>query len=277
VWIRVNFLALGAFLASAAIAQVTTSAGRSTEPGYWYASVGLGSHFLGSVSSVTGAPYSAEEITESVQTLADGTHITHTSTTKVYRDSEGRTRTERPIGAPGSEGADTPVMIQIADPVAHVLYMMNTSDKVAHKQTIESPGPRPFLKSNAGSASLSASAGPSAAPRKARETPDAERPEIKTEKLGTQTIEGLTVDGTRQTITWPAGSRMGNDRPITSVSENWMSPDLKIMVLSKNNDPRSGEQTTRLVNVSRAEPDLNLFQPPADYTVTEETREVLHH
>ncbi|MGA2591192.1 MAG: hypothetical protein ABSH32_14835 [Bryobacteraceae bacterium] len=168
-------------------------------------------------------------------------------------------------------------MTEIVDPVAHVRYMMNTSDKVAHKQTIESPGPRPFLKSTAVSASSSASAAPSAAPRKARETPDAEGPEITTERLGAQTIEGLTVEGTRQTITWPAGSRMGNDRPITSVSENWMSPDLKIMVLSKNHDPRSGEHTTRLVNISRAEPDLNLFQPPADYTVTEETREVLLH
>src|SRR5262252_7443648 len=39
--------------------------------------------------TVTNAPYSAVEKTESVQTLADGTHITNTTTSKTYRDSQG--------------------------------------------------------------------------------------------------------------------------------------------------------------------------------------------
>jgi len=44
---------------------------------------------------------------------------------------------------------------------------------------------------------------------------------------------------------------------------------LKMVVLSKNSDPRSGESTTRLTNISRAEPDPSLFQIPADYEVVE--------
>src|SRR6516225_4299689 len=51
--------------------------------------------------AVTGAPYSAEEVTEHVQTLADGTHITQPSPKTVfYRDSLGRTRIERTFPLP---------------------------------------------------------------------------------------------------------------------------------------------------------------------------------
>src|SRR5580693_2042635 len=47
-------------------------------------------------STITGAPYSAEEVDENQQTLADGTHITQVMpTVKGYRDSMGRTRRER--------------------------------------------------------------------------------------------------------------------------------------------------------------------------------------
>jgi hypothetical protein len=54
------------------------------------------------------------------------------------------------------------------------------------------------------------------------------------------------------------------------VSENWVSPELKITVLSTVNDPRSGESTRKLVNIDRSDPDPSLFIPPADYTVVEE-------
>jgi hypothetical protein len=41
---------------------------------------------------VPGAPFSAELVTESIRTLADGTHISRTSTMLVARDSMGRVR-----------------------------------------------------------------------------------------------------------------------------------------------------------------------------------------
>src|SRR5437899_11055346 len=46
-------------------------------------------------TTVKGAPYSADTIIESSQTLADGNHINHSTTGKVYRDGEGRTRREQ--------------------------------------------------------------------------------------------------------------------------------------------------------------------------------------
>jgi hypothetical protein len=71
-------------------------------------------------------------------------------------------------------------------------------------------------------------------------------------------------------MTWAVGSQ-GNDRPFQVVNETWFSPDLKEMVLSKSIDPRSGENTTKLNNISRNEPSANLFIPPADYRVVDET------
>src|ERR1043166_3142081 len=47
--------------------------------------------------TVKGAPYSAESVTESTQTLADGNRIINRITSAVYRDSEGRTRREQTL------------------------------------------------------------------------------------------------------------------------------------------------------------------------------------
>ncbi len=74
------------------------------------------------------------------------------------------------------------------------------------------------------------------------------------------------------TRTWPVGSQ-GNDRPLVGTTEIWTAPDLRITVLSKNDDPRNGESITKLINISRAEPDPSLFQPPPDYSVVDEEGE----
>ena len=91
-----------------------------------------------------------------------------------------------------------------------------------------------------------------------------EQSEGNTESLGSQTIEGVVANGVRTTRTIPAG-QVGNDRPISIVTEVWTSPDLKTIVSSKRNDPRMGEQTFRLTNIVRAEPDPSLFTVPADF------------
>lgn len=84
---------------------------------------------------VKDAPYSAEAVTEVVQTLADGNRIRHESRTKIYRDSQGRTRREetlQPIGN-WSEGPRDAAMIFIHDPVAGVHYILNPQQRTARK------------------------------------------------------------------------------------------------------------------------------------------------
>jgi TonB family protein len=103
--------------------------------------------------------------------------------------------------------------------------------------------------------------------------PDAPRrvagPKPVTESLGKQNIEGVEAEGTRTTITFPAGV-MGNERPINIVSERWYSPELQTVVMTRHSDPRFGETSYRLTNINRSEPARTLFEVPSDYTLKAE-------
>ena len=74
--------------------------------------------------TIKGAPYSADEISESAQVLADGTHINRQSQVTVYRDGEGRVRRE------------TANEITIWDPVANVSYTLDPATKTARKSPL---------------------------------------------------------------------------------------------------------------------------------------------
>jgi hypothetical protein len=139
-------------------------------------------------------------------------------------------------------------LILINDPVAGAHYVLDVQDHTARKLPFREGPPPP--------------AGP---PPEFADSPDP----VLNESLGKQTIEGVEAEGTRATITIPVG-RIGNDRPIKIVSERWFSPELKIVVLSKHNDPFAGENVYRLSSISRDEPPLTLFTVPPDYRVTEE-------
>lgn len=204
---------------------------------------------------VAGAPYSGEQISEHVQTLADGTHITQPQNSeKIYRDSEGRTRTERTMGqGMGAASKGKYVMIEIRDPVAGAYYVIDDQNKVVHKMAMTAPPQRVRTPPTEEQKAAAAKA----------------RAENTNEKLGTQSIEGVLAEGTRSTQTIPIGEQ-GNDRPMVTTNEFWYSQEIKAMVLSKSNGPQIGENTTKLINISRAEPDASLFQPPAGYNIVEE-------
>jgi hypothetical protein len=199
---------------------------------------------------VKGSPYSAQFSTENTQVLADGTRITRKSDGVVYRNTEGRTRREQTLDALGPipiEGAPKH-LIFINDPVAGAHYVLDVQDHSAHKLPFRDLPPTQN--------------GP---PNEFEGSPEP----VKTESLGKRVIEGVEAEGTRSTITIPVG-RIGNDRPLEVVSERWYSPELQLVVLSKHNDPFSGENVYRLTGISRNEPPLTLFEVPADYRVTEE-------
>ena len=93
-------------------------------------------------------------------------------------------------------------------------------------------------------------------------------PNVTTESLASQNIEGILVQGTRIVRTVPAGT-VGNQNPIQVTSERWYSPELKLNLLVKNTDPMRGQNSTTLSDIRRDEPTAFLFQVPADYTVQE--------
>jgi len=219
-----------------------------------------------SIQVMTNAPYSGEEKVDSVQTLADGTHVTRTipaRTAKVWRDSQGRIRIEQSLGGGGAPYANykIPTLVQIEDPLAGYIYVMDEMNKVAHRvkaQGTQQHNMEPMMRRADGRGS------PTGA------TATQQRPNTPTqEDLGTQMIDGVSVHGTRMTTVVPTGAQ-GNDGPITITRDTWYSPDLNLIVRTVSNDPRSGTQTVGIANLTRDNPDPNLFMVPADYQIVDE-------
>jgi hypothetical protein len=80
--------------------------------------------------------------------------------------------------------------------------------------------------------------------------------------LGTQSIEGITAHGVRETQTIP-GSSAGGEVVLTD--EYWYSDDLHMNVMVKHTDPREGSVTMTLTQATRTDPDPSLFQIPEGY------------
>ena len=255
---------------------------------------------------VKGAPYSAEAVTESVQTLADGNRIVNKFTSQVYRDGEGRTRREQTLKALGVVGTgEEPLQtIFINDPVTGTTYSLDSRTHTAHKSMpfnfqIMTKSGKPGegqqfeFKSaqGAGAASNVIVTVPAAPGQPGTRVPPppgvVEHFDVRTEgaagfairtrpapgnevkeQLGKQLIEGVEAEGTRTTVTIPAGE-IGNERPIEIVSERWYSPELQLVVMTRHSDPRSGETTYKLTNINRTEPAKSLFEVPSGFTIRE--------
>lgn len=289
--------------------------------------------------SAKNAPFSADAVSESVQTLADGNRIVRSSTSKIYRNSEGRVRQQYTGGTGGMFGSFFSFGdgVSVFNPMGGS-FSLDVGSKVARVfdgvagqgLSIASVAPLAALKpleasklSPATVAELSAMKGQgsietsklSQAARAEIEKFKAEAdkfkveaekfkgdadklkayademraasgqlattlssattlfaPELRskwdtrTEELGEQNIEGVNAKGTRTITTIPAGA-IGNEGPIETIYEKWYSDELKMVVYSKHTDPRFGEQTYRLTNINRTEPDPSLFQVPNGYKV----------
>src|SRR4051794_20281037 len=249
--------------------------------------------------AIKAAPYSAETIVEGNQVLADGNRITQKTTGRVYRDSEGRTRREE-------DRKDGSVGISITDPVGGFSYSLDPINKIAWRTPMGATGAimgkleaAELDKRKVELDRITAADGTTRIERKETQVPptqaDQEKAAVMAARGGAggrgggggargeggamiarsrgpeaplehKTIDGIAVEGhsTRRVI--PAG-QIGNEQPLTVTNEEWRSPDLNVLVMTRHTDPRSGESTYRLTNIIRAEPDASLFMVPPDYTV----------
>lgn len=196
---------------------------------------------------VTGQPYSAEQTSDHFQALIDGTHLTrHLSTTKLFRDSQDRVRIEKTM-EPSLRGLDT---TDIYDPAAGVEYILNVPRRTARKI--------PF----GGTFSLITPIVGCPTDFSDYIVPDLHQ-QATCEALGTKMIQGIAAVGSRVTTVTPVGA-VGNDKPIATVMERWTSPELKVVLLQTDSDPRTGQGTEKLTIISRDEPDASLFRPADD-------------
>lgn len=284
----------------------------------------------GNEKTIKNAPFSAEAVSESVQTLADGNRIVRSSTSKMYRNSEGRFRREIAGGIGGMLGSHFSYEqgISILDPVAGHRVMLDSLGKTARLIELNAgqrvsigrggvfsrkeltDAQRAELENKIASAKnmteeqrtairaqlanaekfatevratapLIALSGSGQGAHTITSTGDGfafatttnGKYETRSEELGTRDYEGVSAEGTRKITTIPAGA-IGNDRPIEITYERWYSKELGLVVYSKTSDPRFGEQTYRLTNIVRSEPDPSLFTVPHGYKVLAEPASV---
>ena len=195
---------------------------------------------------VVDAPYCAEKRNVRTLTQPDGTKKTEEyAPSKTCRDSAGRSRLEYPVWLQPGGPPVGPLEILIRDPVAHARYVVYAVNKTVYRQEMpETRTVHPPVRGGSGGGNV--------------------------EDLGTQTMEGLPVEGRRFVKDIPAGSE-GNDTSFIRTFEEWWSPELGVYVLQKSSDLVKGELVHQMVHISRGEPDAEMFRPPADYAVVDET------
>ncbi|HWF08811.1 MAG TPA: hypothetical protein VG297_10120 [Bryobacteraceae bacterium] len=201
----------------------------------------------GSRTPVTGAPYSAVETLTRQQALANGNQISTKEQTNVYRDGQGRVRTETTVTPRAATSTASPVtIVTIFDPVGGYEYRLDSSTMIARQMRLPP-----------------ARSGGSTPPP----TPPS-RPNVTTADLGTQVINGVAAKGTQLTETIPAGA-IGNAQAIQIARATWVSTELNVPVQIRTNDPRNGTSDMELTNIAQAEPSASLFVVPAGYTIQE--------
>jgi hypothetical protein len=207
-----------------------------------------------------GRPYSGEEIFQNTKILPDGTRtIQPGPSTTTFRDSTGRMRIERhafhPMGI--INWVDAPIVPEICDPIAGFLYYLDTINRIAYRAPLPQESVR--ILANLPGEIYTASR------MKDGDVTRANEP------LGTKMMDGLEVQGRRMTSTYYYGTP-GNDYTIITTTDMWRSPELGLTVFTKTTDPRTGEFTASVKNISRAEPDPSLFQIPSGYKIVDEQK-----
>jgi hypothetical protein len=198
------------------------------------------------VLSIAGKPFSAKSKTEWTRTLADGSTVEQHLTANLARDSQGRVYRERRNFMPGLSDQDTHLThVMIYDPVAKsqtdctmALHKCVVSDFYARTNFRVMP------------------AGPF----------DQGKRYLSRQDLGSQTMKGLDVTGTRETVTINPGV-VGNVAPLTSTREFWYSPELETNLAVRRQVPTEGLQVVQLSNLNTNEPAEELFQPPAGFAI----------
>ena len=213
----------------------------------------------------TGLPFSADVVEENDKFLADGNHIHYEVHGTIFRDSEGRVRTETEAPVFNSESKPF-VHINITDLVEGRIIFLDTEHKIATVTLLGQPSAHAALTTQKDSADQHPKVQP--VPTVQGHLLPPPTPDPAPEDLGTSQIEGFTVQGTRSTHIMTAGM-IGNDRAIATTTERWFSIEFKMDLVNITENPEAGKHVRKLVNIRAGAPDPLLFQIPPDFKVKE--------
>ena len=202
------------------------------------------------------APFFATLDTEATKYTADGTTMTFVNERHIARDVQGRIYEERWFLVPKNGSVKSAMnWIQIADPKQRTLYNCSPQRHICDL-LVYAPA------SDLGAASP--------AKGTSRILPNGQG-NVAWEDLGNRNIAGIDTVGARETTTMNAGT-LGNDQPLTSMREYWHSDQLGINLLSIRTSPMFGKQTFTITEITAAEPDPQLFELPAGYSVNDQRK-----
>ncbi len=201
------------------------------------------------LTPLAGAPFQATITAEWTKHLANGSTATVVNHRLVARDGKGRIYQERRTLVPqGSTHPPQVGRIEISDPQKHTEYLCNPQLTECELRSYHAVITEPVLPEGAiGNTGRSLS----------RTT------------LGSKTIEGVEVNGTRETITGEVDDA-GN--PVENTKEFWYSPTLALNLEVTRLDSQRGDQILRVTDLKLAEPDPSQFQLPPNCKVIDQRR-----
>jgi hypothetical protein len=218
---------------------------------------------------VTDAPFSADATTTVTQVLGDGTRIEQSTTARFFRDRIGRVRREQTILGLGALNAGGNMQTITIDPdpgdgTAYTLDPVTRTARRVPRIAAPLPGNMTMAFRSVGVGGTVTVQGRTGGPPLGGTGDNPPTREV----LGTRQFEGVKALGRKITTVIPTG-QIGNDRPLEITDERWESPELRMLIYSRNSDPRTGVVEYRLTNINRAEPPADLFMIPADYTLSQ--------
>lgn len=205
------------------------------------------------VTPVPNSPFSAEAEQFMTQVLRDGSSFQRKTAALIARDSQGRIRNERHEVLPASSTRKPIIFsIHIYDPATRLNTFLNPYTHIARQRTVDHPPstepPANWWLREVGARSSN--------------------PNLQAQDLGPSVMDGVEVHGFRRILTVPAKAS-GTDRPVVVTDEIWYSEELHINLLTKHNDPRTGELTLTVTQINVNEPDVDLFAIPPGYKLVD--------
>ena len=192
------------------------------------------------------APFTATVTAGWTRTLEDGGTLTTQNHRMVARDSSGRIFQERRYLIPNGDTKTSPLSeLDFSDPTLHELYICFPAERVCRLLNYSAPTEFNLMQ-------------PGELPNHSGK--------LTREDLGKNTLEGMEVVGTRETMTLDANT-VGNSRPLAITKEFWYSSQLGINLLVKRSDPRHGTQIFSVSEIKLAAPNPTTFQLPQGYAI----------
>lgn len=205
-------------------------------------------HVLGiDVLPTPAKPFSGRDCIDTMfRSKSGSTEKVHLDGALVARDKRGRVYREIRMWFPSTTGPRSTLdYIILLDPVAHSRTECKVAARSCTITALDPPsGTKPSLD------------GPF----------DTAPYYLHRESLGSDVIEGVTVEGTRITSALNAGVFVNNEAPVENL-DFWHSPDLEIDLSVTRTYKDGTEKVVHVVDLSRSEPDPSLLRPPADFAL----------